>query len=140
MKENLIHYRTCVCNINYHMVWSVKYRQKILTPDIEEYLQELVQQIAEDKGFTSVSIYSDIYSPKVLALLIFVSLSLSISFSQAARSIFAFSRAAFSVSPTRLILLGFPVFGLMYLLCTTHSYFPLGSFLTLPSPFSFLPS
>ena len=25
MKENLIHYRTCVCNINYHMVWSVKY-------------------------------------------------------------------------------------------------------------------
>ncbi len=34
------------------MVWSVKYRRKILTPDIEEYLQELVQQIAEDKGFT----------------------------------------------------------------------------------------
>ncbi|MEE0295874.1 MAG: IS200/IS605 family transposase, partial [Lachnospiraceae bacterium] len=30
MKENLIHYRTCVCNINYHMVWSVKYRRKIL--------------------------------------------------------------------------------------------------------------
>ena len=34
------------------MVWPVKYRRKILTPDIEEYLQELVQQIAEDKGFT----------------------------------------------------------------------------------------
>ena len=45
-------YRTCVCNINYHMVWSVKYRRKILNPEIEEYLQELVQQIAEDKGFT----------------------------------------------------------------------------------------
>ena len=29
MKENLIHYRTCVCNINYNMVWSVKYRRKI---------------------------------------------------------------------------------------------------------------
>ena len=52
MKEKLIHYRTCVCNINYHMVWSVKYRRKILKPEIEEYLQELVQQIAEDKGFT----------------------------------------------------------------------------------------
>ena len=52
MKENLIHYRTCVCNINYHMVWSVKYRRKILNPEIEEYLKELVQQIAEDKGFT----------------------------------------------------------------------------------------
>ena len=52
MKEKLIHYRTCVCNINYHMVWSVKYRRKILKPEIEEYLQELVQQIAVDKGFT----------------------------------------------------------------------------------------
>ena len=52
MKEKLIHYRTCVCNINYHMVWSVKYRRKILNPEIEEYLKELVQQIAEDKGFT----------------------------------------------------------------------------------------
>ena len=52
MKENLIHYRTCVCNINYHMVCSVKYRRKILNPEIEEYLQKLVQQIAEDKGFT----------------------------------------------------------------------------------------
>ena len=51
MKENLIYYRTCACNINYHMVWSVKYRRKILNPEIEEYLKELVQQIAEDKGF-----------------------------------------------------------------------------------------
>ena len=49
MKENLIHYRACVCNINYHMVWSVKYRRKILTPEVEKYLQELVQQIADDK-------------------------------------------------------------------------------------------
>ena len=32
------------------MVWSVKYRRKILKPEIEEYLQELVQQIAEDKA------------------------------------------------------------------------------------------
>ena len=52
MKENLIHYRTCVCNINYHMVWSVKYRRKILNAKVEAYLQELVQEIAEDKGFT----------------------------------------------------------------------------------------
>ena len=52
MKENLIYYRTCVCNINYHMVWSVKYRRKILSAEVEAYLQELVQEIAEDKGFT----------------------------------------------------------------------------------------
>ncbi|MDD5847923.1 MAG: transposase, partial [Firmicutes bacterium] len=35
MKTNLVHYRTCVCNINYHVVWCVKYRQKVLTPEIE---------------------------------------------------------------------------------------------------------
>lgn len=52
MKENLIHYRTSVCNINYHMVWSVKYRRKILTIEIEDYLKNLVQEIANDKGFT----------------------------------------------------------------------------------------
>ena len=51
MKENLIHYRTSVCNINYHIVWSVKYRRKILTVEIEDYLKKLVQEIARDKGF-----------------------------------------------------------------------------------------
>ena len=52
MKENLIHSRTCVYNINYHVVWSVKYRRKILSAEIEIYLKELVQKIASDKGFT----------------------------------------------------------------------------------------
>ena len=51
MKENLIHYRTSVCNINYHVVWSVKYRRKILTPVVDGYLKDLVQQIADEKGF-----------------------------------------------------------------------------------------
>ena len=51
MKENLIHYRTCVCNINYHMVWSVKYRRKILSAEVEAYLQELVQEISGRKLF-----------------------------------------------------------------------------------------
>ena len=52
MKNNLIHYRTSVCNINYHVVWSVKYRRKIIDAEVEAYLKELVQQIADDKGFT----------------------------------------------------------------------------------------
>ena len=52
MKENLIHSRTCVYNINYHVVWSVKYRRKILSAEIETYLKELVQKIASDKGFS----------------------------------------------------------------------------------------
>ena len=52
MKENLIHYRTSVCNINYHVVWSVKYRRKVLDTEVELYLKDLVCQIATDKGFT----------------------------------------------------------------------------------------
>ena len=51
-ERNLIHSRTCVYNINYHVVWSVKYRRKILSAEIEKYLKELVHQIAADKGFT----------------------------------------------------------------------------------------
>ena len=51
MKENLIHYRTSVCNINYHVVWSVKYRRKILNAQVEKYLKDIVQQIADEKGF-----------------------------------------------------------------------------------------
>ena len=41
-----------MCNINYHVVWSVKYRRTILSPEIETYLKRLVQEIADDKGFT----------------------------------------------------------------------------------------
>ena len=49
MKINLVHYRTCVCNINYHIVWSVKYRRKVLTQEIESYLNDLARLIAEEK-------------------------------------------------------------------------------------------
>ncbi len=52
MKTNLIHARTCVYNINYHVVWSVKYRRKVLSPEIEASLKTLLEDIAEEKGFT----------------------------------------------------------------------------------------
>ncbi len=52
MKNNLIHYRTSVCNINYHIVWSVKYRRKILTAETEQFLKQVTQEIAKEKGFT----------------------------------------------------------------------------------------
>ena len=52
MKNNLTHYRTCVCNINYHVVWSVKYRRKVLTRDVEAFMKEVALQIADDKGLT----------------------------------------------------------------------------------------
>lgn len=50
-KNNLKHARTCVYNINYHIVCSVKYRRKIITPEIESYMRDLIQHIASDKGF-----------------------------------------------------------------------------------------
>jgi len=34
------------------VVWSVKYRRKVLTEEKEAYLKQLAQQIAEEKGFT----------------------------------------------------------------------------------------
>lgn len=34
------------------MVWSVKYRKRIISSDIESFLKEIVKQIAIDKGFT----------------------------------------------------------------------------------------
>lgn len=53
-KPNLKRARTCVYNVNYHIVWSVKYRRKVLTYEMEEYLKELFQEIAEEKEFEVV--------------------------------------------------------------------------------------
>ena len=54
MENNYTHARTCVYNINYHFVWCVKYRRKVLTPEISNRLYELVRFIADEKGFTVV--------------------------------------------------------------------------------------
>ena len=51
MENNLIHSRTSVYNINYHIVWSVKYRRKVLTTVIEKFLQEEATKIGKEKGF-----------------------------------------------------------------------------------------
>lgn len=50
--ERLTYGRTCVYNLNYHIVWGTKYRNKILTEQIEKDLKSLMYQIAEEKGFT----------------------------------------------------------------------------------------
>ena len=59
MKNNLIKARTCVYNINYHIVWTVKYRHQILEDEIEKYLKEELLNIANDKGFIIQSIECD---------------------------------------------------------------------------------
>lgn len=50
-KNNIIHARTCVYNVNYHIVWSVKYRHAVLKGGIDEYLKQVLKKIADDKGF-----------------------------------------------------------------------------------------
>lgn len=51
MSNKLVKARTCVYNINYHMVWSTKYRRKVLNSKIETRLKELFQEIADEKEF-----------------------------------------------------------------------------------------
>lgn len=51
MKDNLIHARTCVYNVNYHIVWSTKYRRKVLNSIIESRLKEILTQVSSEKGF-----------------------------------------------------------------------------------------
>ena len=51
MKDNLIHARTCVYNVNYHIVWSTKYRRKVLNSKIEARLKEILIQVAKVKEF-----------------------------------------------------------------------------------------
>jgi len=53
--DKYIHARTCVYNINYHIVWCVKYRKKILSPEISSRLCEILNQVASDKGFLIAS-------------------------------------------------------------------------------------
>ena len=49
-----IHGRTSVYNINYHIIWCVKYRRKVLSQQITDRLYDLVKAIGDEKGFTVV--------------------------------------------------------------------------------------
>ena len=52
--------RCYVYSIQYHIVWCVKYRHKILNTKIETRLIELLKQIASDNNFSIVEINSDL--------------------------------------------------------------------------------
>lgn len=54
MKNKYTHARTCVYNINYHIVWCVKYRRKVLSADISNRLIELLKAVGNEKGFSVV--------------------------------------------------------------------------------------
>lgn len=52
--------RGYVYSIQYHIVWCVKYRHKILNTKVETRLIELLKQIASDNNFLIVEINSDL--------------------------------------------------------------------------------
>lgn len=51
--------RGYVYSIQYHIVWCVKYRHKVLIGDIDKRLKEMLHQIATDNGFTISEIETD---------------------------------------------------------------------------------
>lgn len=51
--------RGYVYSIQYHMVWCVKYRHKILEGQVETRLLEILQQIAKDNDFQILEINTD---------------------------------------------------------------------------------
>ena len=48
--NEVIRDRAVVCNVGYHLVWSVKYKRKVLVGKIESSLLEFLRGIAEEIG------------------------------------------------------------------------------------------
>ena len=53
-KNRFTHGRTSVYNLNYHIIWGTKYRNKVLSDDIEDSLKRMLLHIAEEYGFSIV--------------------------------------------------------------------------------------
>ena len=54
------HGRGYVYSIQYHIVWCVKYRHKIITPKIEKSLMEILNKISSYNEFTILEINTDL--------------------------------------------------------------------------------
>lgn len=52
--------RGYVYSIQYHIVWCVKYRHKVLTSKIEKRLYEILNKIAEDNSFQILECNGDL--------------------------------------------------------------------------------
>ena len=48
--DNLVHGRTVVYNVNYHIVWSTKYRKPVLVGNTEKALRDIFINIAETRN------------------------------------------------------------------------------------------
>ena len=53
------HGRGYVYSIQYHMVWCVKYRHKLISRQIEKRLAEILNKIANDNGFQILECNTD---------------------------------------------------------------------------------
>lgn len=51
--------RGYVYSIQYHIVWCVKYRYKVLEGQVETRLLEILQQIASDNHFQILEVHTD---------------------------------------------------------------------------------
>ena len=51
--------RGYVYSLQYHIVWCVKYRRKILTPDVEVSLMAIIYKIAKDNDFEILEANTD---------------------------------------------------------------------------------
>ena len=56
----ITHGRGYVYSIQYHIVWCVKYKKKILTPKIENKLIEILNKIANDNNFQILECNGDL--------------------------------------------------------------------------------
>ena len=52
--------RGYVYSIQYHIVWCVKYRRKVLTPNIKKTLKDVLNKIAEDNKFQILECNGDL--------------------------------------------------------------------------------
>ena len=53
------HGRGYVYSIQYHIVWCVKYRQKVLTPQVENKLVEILNMVADCENFQILECNTD---------------------------------------------------------------------------------
>ena len=58
--SQVYHGRGYVYAIQYHIVWCVKYRHKVLNNKIESRLIEILNKIAEDNNFKILEINGDL--------------------------------------------------------------------------------
>jgi len=48
--------RTCAYQANYHLIWAIKYRRKVLVGSVEVRLEEVLKMIAASHGYRLLAV------------------------------------------------------------------------------------